>query len=192
MKSIDKGEIGRKCVHYTASLIPILCYIIDDRNTALIILGSCTVAMFIAEILRMYNSYCIKLYAKVFGWMTRQYELDRHITGATYVFLGSFLTVFLFQKEVAVTALLFLTVGDPTACLVGLAFGKSKLLNKTLEGTLAFVVSGFLATLWVPGVPLLVKLIGVVFASLVELIPWKVDDNITIPLISGMVLMILL
>ena len=185
MNLIDKREIARKFIHYTASLIPIIYYFLVEQKVALIILGICSAVIVSAELFRMINDTCYRLYMKIFGWMTRRHEHDRSFTGATYVFVGSFFTILLFPKEIAIISLLFLTVGDPTACLVGLSFGKIKILNKTLEGTLAFIIVGFLVTVWVPGISLPIKALGAIIASLVELIPWKLDDNITIPVVTG-------
>ncbi len=193
MNRIKEGELARKAIHYNASLIPIIYYFFVDRQIALIILGGFSAAMIFAEILRMRNPLSRNLYVKIFGWMTRSHEYEGHFTGATYVFLGSFFTIFLFPKEIAVIVLLFLSVGDPTACLVGLSIGKVKIWRKkTLEGSLAFIVAGFLATFWIPGISLWVKVIGTFVACFVELIPWKVDDNITIPIITGCMIMLLL
>ncbi len=193
MNHIKEGELARKAVHYNASLIPIIYYFFVDRRIALIILGGCSAAIILAEILRMRNPLSRNLYVRIFGWMIRSYEYEGHFTGATYVFLGSFFTILLFPKEIAVIVLLFLSVGDPTACLVGLSIGKVKIWrNKTLEGSMAFVIAGFLATSWVPGIALWIKVIGAFLACFVELIPWKVDDNITIPIITGCMMMLLL
>jgi len=119
--------------------------------------------------------------------MTRPHEHKNHLTGATYVSLGSLLVIYLFPKEIAVVALFFLMVGDPTACLVGMSFGKIKIMrDKTLEGALAFVLASLVVTWWIPTVPFSVKLIGACVASLLELIPWKLDDNLTIPSLSAL------
>ena len=192
MNRIKEGELARKVVHYNASLIPIIYYFFVDRKIALIVLGVCSASIILAEVLRMRNPLSKNLYMKIFGWMTRSHEHNKHFTGASYVFVGSFLTILLFPKEIAVIVLLFLSVGDPTACLVGLSIGKVKIWHdKTLEGSLAFIIAGFLVTFWIPGIALWVKVIGAFVACFVELIPWKVDDNITIPLITGIILIVL-
>ncbi len=193
MNRIKDGELARKAIHYTASLIPILYYFVFNRTITLSVLGACSFIFIVAELLRMRYPRLYRLYLKIFGFMIRHHERRTKFTGATFVFLGSFLTVFLFPKEVAVISLLFLTIGDPTACLIGLACGKHKLIReKTLEGSLAFVIAGLLATLWIPTVPFTIKIVGVILAGLIELIPWRIDDNLMIPLLSGTIMMILM
>ncbi|HDN58472.1 MAG TPA: hypothetical protein ENF20_00760 [Candidatus Marinimicrobia bacterium] len=191
MRTLTKGELARKAIHYTASLIPLIYYFFVERRTALIILGIISVIMLVAEVSRMLVPPLFSLYLKIFGWMIREHETKNSLTGATFVFIGSFLTIFFFPKDIATTVLLFLTIGDPTACLFGMSFGKIKIFNKTLEGTLAFVISSFIATIWIPGIPLHVKLVGVITAAAVELLPKNFDDNIAIPIISGIVISLL-
>lgn len=190
MNPIESGELARKSIHYSASLIPII-YFFVEKKLAVAILLVCSILILTAELLRMHNSKCNALYMKIFGWMTRPHEHSNHLTGATYVFIGSFITVLLFPKEIAIMTILFLTVGDPTAYLVGKAFGNSKFLGKSLKGTIAFIIAGFLATIWIPGIPITIKLVGAVIASIIELAPLKIDDNLTIPIITGFIIILL-
>ena len=59
--------------------------------------------------------------------MMRQHELDGKMTGATWVLIGSTLTVFLFNKDIAVLSLLFMSIGDTVAALVGQKYVKIKI-----------------------------------------------------------------
>ena len=128
--------------------------------------------------------------------MIKTHEKKYYLTGATYVFLGAFLSIYFFPKTIAVIVLLFLTVGDPSACLVGLSLGRIRLLpgsKKTLEGSLAFILAGLLVTFWIPGVGIKLKVIGVILAALIEYLPFKnFDDNLMIPLMTGTLMLILL
>ncbi|MBO8130448.1 MAG: hypothetical protein H0Z29_02900 [Candidatus Marinimicrobia bacterium] len=191
MRKLTKGEIARKVIHFTASLIPIIYYFFVERRTALVILGILTVIFLFAEVLRMLIPNLYDLYLKIFGWMLRSHEAKYNLTGATYVFIGSFLTIFFFPKDVATTVLLFLTIGDSTACILGMKYGRIKIFNKTLEGSLAFTISSLIATIWITSIPFHIKIVGVLVAALVELLPKKFDDNISIPIISGLIITIL-
>lgn len=189
MREIPRGERGRKAIHYTATLIPLIYYFLVDKRTAIIILGVLTGSIVIAELLRMNIPYLRELYLRLFSDLTRPHEHQNNLTGASYVFLGSLMVVWLFPKPIAVVALFFLTVGDSTACLVGMSFGRIRILGqKTLEGTLAFIISSLLVTWWIPDIPFSVKLIGAGTASVLELIPWRFDDNLTIPSLSALIM----
>jgi len=148
--------------------------------------------MLLAEVLRFTVPFFRNLYNRLFGDMTRPHEHANQLTGATYLFLGSLLVVALFPKEIAVVAMYFILVGDPSACLVGTAFGKIKISrSKTLEGTLAFIVTSLLATWWIPGVPQHVKIIGAVVAGGLEHITWRLDDNLVIPFVAALIMYLL-
>ena len=186
IKPVNEGELGRKAIHYFSSLIPIIYQFFFTRNEAVVIIGILFIGIVVAELMRMHLPALRRLYYRLFGWMIRPHEFHNHFTGATYVFMGAFLAIFLFPKEVAVTSLLILTVGDPTACLVGLSIGRIKIYNnKTLEGALAFIFVSLIATVWISSIPFWIKLIGVIVACCVEVFHRKIDDNVLIPLISG-------
>jgi dolichol kinase len=90
-----------------------------------------------------------------------------------------------------------LGLGDPAAALVGRKYGRVALVNnRTLEGTLTFVVVAFLAVL---GVVLLwhdelstMRMLAVCTAAsgagaLTELLSRRIDDNFSIPVVTGAV-----
>ena len=114
---------------------------------------------------------------------------SRQVTGATFMWLAATFLVFVFEKEVAVLAMLFLSVGDPFAALIGVRDHRTRRFGKSLAGTAAFAVAalgaGLLATLH-PDVPLAWWLVlGAVVAALAELAPLPFDDNLTVPIASA-------
>ena len=68
-------------------------------------------------------------------------------------------------------------------------FGRIKIYNKTLEGALAgFVIclmSGLIIDL---NISILILTIGALSATIIELLPISIDDNLRIPLFSGTVM----
>lgn len=127
-------------------------------------------------------------------WMVRTLPFfkaaeDRQVTGATFMWLAATFLFFVFEKEVAVLAMLFLSVGDPFAALIGVRDHRTRRFGKSLAGTTAFAVAalgaGLLAALH-PDVPLAWWLApGAIVAALVELAPLPVDDNLTVPIASA-------
>ena len=87
--------------------------------------------------------------------------------------------------DIAVFALLIMTVSDAVAALVGSYFGKRKIFNKTFEGTLAGIIVGILLCFLVPTIPVMIAVIGVIAGMSVELLPLRLNDNLSIPLVSG-------
>ena len=114
----------------------------------------------------------------------------------TFFILGSFLSFLFFSRDVAVAALFFSAIGDAVAATAGERFGRTRIGGKSLEGTVAFFASSLAAgaILVVVGLRLtwIAIVVGALAAALVELLPGSVvDDNLTIPLASGLVVSLL-
>ena len=142
--------------------------------------------------------------------MLRKSE-SHSFTGSTYIFLSAFLCSLLFidHPHIAAIALSLFILGDAVAALVGISMGRIKIGKKSLEGSAACFFLGMLLFLLVyPQVPLLldrwqgqVSLALMVIVSLVntlfELFPLRfgakleINDNLSVPLITGTVLLLL-
>ncbi|RKY61021.1 MAG: hypothetical protein DRP96_04425 [Candidatus Neomarinimicrobiota bacterium] len=193
MNKIPQTELGRKFIHYLAALIPLTYHFFLDKKPAVIILSFVVAVMLIIEFMRFAIPSCRNIYNRYFGKMTRPHERTKNLTGATYLLMGSLLVVAIFPKELAVIAMFFVQVGDPSACLVGMSIGKIRLSrSKTLEGTLAFILSSLLVTWWIPGVPQHVKVAGAVTAGVLEYFTWRLDDNLVIPTVSALLMYLML
>ncbi|MDE2836814.1 MAG: hypothetical protein OXL97_04805 [Chloroflexota bacterium] len=134
------------------------------------------------------------LVGSVNDWFVRRVPLFKaaertRITGATFMWLAATFLVFVSEKEIAVLAMLFLSVGDPFAALIGVRDHRTRRFGKSLAGTAAFTVTALGAGLLVslhPDVPLAWWLApGAVMAALVELAPVPLDDNLTVPIASA-------
>ena len=128
---------------------------------------------------------------RTMGSILRNHE-KQSMTGAFYVVLAVLIAVILFSKPVAVIAIIIMLVSDTFAALVGRKYGRIKILNKSLEGCMAFFaitiviltfssISGF-----IPIHVLCILLISIII-TITELISdkIKIDDNLSIVLISG-------
>ena len=133
------------------------------------------------------------------GWLNRFFlkwlsvllkrEEAQQVTGATFLLIAACLCFLLFDKPIAVAVLLFLSLGDPVAALVGRPMPGPRILGKSPMGTLAFAGVSLLALslLSVGGLTEFgwVLAAAALIAGLVELAPIPLDDNLTVPLISG-------
>ena len=126
----------------------------------------------------------------------------RSPTAATYLALASLAVLVLFGRDIAALALLFTALGDPAAGVIGERYGRlrvrilgRRLGDKSVEGTLAFlaVTLAAAAVLWTAGVYTVFwpALVGAAVAALVEFLPVPVEDNVTVPLASGVVMWLL-
>jgi len=117
-------------------------------------------------------------------------EKERARLSSTTLFLAACLvTMLVFNKPIAIASILMLVFGDPVAEIVGTRWGRTPLLSKSLEGTLAGLTACLLvaplARLAPPGLSLPAMVLGALAATLAELLPWPVDDNLVIPLAAG-------
>jgi len=183
-----QSKLWRRLWHLLGgSFFPILALFIL-RETLLITLGAITAIFVTWEIVRFASP-------RVNRWMVSHLsvilkgEEGFRPTGTTYLLLASLAVFLFFEKYVAIASLLFLSIGDLMASVIGERFGKRILFNKSSEGSLACLASclliGIVMSRLTPAIALPVAIVGAVSATIVELLPIPIDDNLTIPLISG-------
>jgi dolichol kinase len=106
------------------------------------------------------------------------------------------LTILSVPKPAALIAIYTLAIADPAAAIVGITWGRRKLgPDRSLEGSLAFFAATFAIALGVLGytvdAPVFVvgamALVIAVAAAVCEIVPLRIDDNLTIPLFVGFV-----
>ena len=184
-------ELRRKSIHLLGLVFPIL-YIFTTRHTAITTVGVLLAIALASELLKAFLPAFRDIFMRIFSPMLRSQEQKGGLTGATYYLIGSFLCILLFDKTLAIVCLCFLTLGDLCAALIGKQWGRIKLFSrKSLEGSLAcFIVCAAVALLI--GLHPIVALVGALVATLIELLPTGVDDNVTIPLISGLAMHLLI
>ena len=151
-----------------------------------------TLCMVIIDVGRLRNWRLWYLLKKILSPIIRESEERGDFTGATYILTTACLTIALFSRPVAGLALAFIIVGDPASALIGIKFGRHKFKSKSLEGSLAFLTAAIMIAFVMPGVPLIVKIIGAVVATITEAVSFRIDDNATVPLVSGLVMTLLL
>lgn len=183
---ITELEMRRKLIHMSSLVIP-LGYIFVSKTTAMIPLIGATVFFLFFDIIRHHNQTIRVIYERhLIGTVIREKEQNR-LVGSTYFMIGACLCVWLFDKPIAIVSLLVLIISDTLAALVGGTIGRVPLFgSKTVEGSMAFLVSAFLIVFLYPGIPLLWGLIGAFLATIVESLPLGVDDNLLIPLVMGL------
>ncbi len=164
---------------------------LPDKTDMLIVLGGITFAALCTDLARSRVQWISTFFAQYFDSMLRDHELSGKLTGATWVMIGAVLTIFLFPKPIAITALVFMSLGDTVAGLIGKQFGRIKIGLKSLEGTLSGLAVCVLFVWLMPLVPLQVGVMGAVTAMAVELLPIPIDDNLSIPLSSGTIMFLI-
>ena len=154
-----------------------------------IALAALTAAGFVLDLARFRLGWLNRLFLRWLAPLLKAEE-SRRVTGATYMALAALLVFVFFDRTVAVAALLFLSLGDPAAALVGMRMPGPRLFGKSLGGTTAFIAASWC----VVGILLATGVVeyhwglmaGAVVAALVELAPVPLDDNLTVPIAAGL------
>ncbi|MBI2847241.1 MAG: hypothetical protein HYX82_05100 [Chloroflexi bacterium] len=183
-----EGTLGRRLFHIVAgSVFPTLAIFLPEM-LILTLLAVLAAVMVLAELVRFVSPTFNRWFIRFLRILLKEKEFSQ-VTGATYLALSSFLAFLVFDKEVAILSLFFLSLGDPVAALVGQRFGKHRVFKKSLEGALAFfatsIAIGLAVGLISLGVRFPVVVSGAVFGALIEVLPIPIDDNVTIPILSG-------
>ena len=162
-----------------------------EREVMIIITGSLTGIAIALELVR-------RRFPMVNGWFLSQAAVllkeseSREILGSTYMAAASLIVFLFFDKDLAILALAYIAVGDPLAGVVGKRYGRVKIGSKSVEGTVAFAVgAGMVGCALVAvglDVPYWVAVGGAGVGALVELAPSPIDDNLTVPPVSGVVM----
>lgn len=182
-------ELLRKGTHLSGLIIPIL-YFFFDKSIMLVIVGSVTCIAYGVEFAKRFYPTFSNYFFHYLKPLLRTHEQKGAITGATYYITSVFLCILIFDKSIAITCIFFIILGDTAAALIGKRWGRTKLIgNKSLEGSAAcFIVCLFITLYWINPI---VGITGAFIATLTELLPLRIDDNLTVPLISGGVMQLM-
>ena len=181
-------HIERRLFHtLLGSVFPVAALFLEQRLFLLLLLAITTAAV-AGDVTRLLIPSLNRLFHRLFGRLLRERE-DYRITGASYMLLGTLGAFAIFPRDVAVLAVLFTSVGDPIAGLVGVRAPGWRAFGKSPVGSAAMAVAGM-------GVAGLLHaageisfgwsvVAGALVAAVVELLPLRVDDNLRVPLVSG-------
>lgn len=184
----------RKIWHMGMGSIAITLYLISGQNQkewgwialAVAITG------FSVDFLRLRYSAMNELVVKVLGPFMRESE-RKDYSGLPFYAMGCGLALLLFKPHIALLSVLFLVFSDPISSYFGVKYGKTKILpNKSLQGSTAGFAVCYLITL-AYGISmgevsmnlLFFAVLAGVIGAISELMSIFVDDNLTIPVISG-------
>jgi dolichol kinase len=154
---------------------------------------SIAIGAFVFDFFRLRSKKINEKVVKSFSSIMRKSENNSYL-GIPFYALGISLSLFFYQEDIAILSILFLVFADPFASFIGILFGKDEILpNKTFEGTVAaFVMSAIIAFLYSFVVEtqminlLIFSIFSGIIVSLAELLSsFNVDDNLTIPVLSG-------
>ncbi len=192
-------HIVRKVWHVFGVLALVVMYDLTSRPFALQFMSVVTLAFVTCDVLRQFSPKLNQSLMFVFHPFMREHE--RHqLAGTTYLLLGTLLIMAFFPHSIVMLSLRFLAIADPLASLIGILYGRDKILNqKSLQGTLAaFAACTLISALyfyvqnWMTDRFVIVSLLGGGIGAFAELVPvFNIDDNLTFPVVSSTLLFVL-
>jgi len=186
-----KLEMQRKAIHLGMLVIPVWIYFVPNpiRNIGLIIATFSTIVL---DILRLSDPRLKRFFLKFFRSLIRRHE-ERHLLGSTYFMVASLISSLIFEQTIAIAALLFLVIGDMVAAVAGKKFGKPRYWGKSIEGSTACLASCLLIAYFMQALlnaDGLTMVFGAIAATIAEAVPAPMDDNMRVPIMSGIVMQI--
>ncbi|KAJ0395019.1 hypothetical protein ATCC90586_002785 [Pythium insidiosum] len=165
-------------------------------SAAVAVLFGCAAVFYVLHLLRKRFKQVDELYLSCFHGLLRHDEIRKTVVpGAFYFLVGSGAVLAVFPTPVARLAILHLSLGDPTASLVGTLsrHRRPPSSRKSLHGSLGcFVVCSVVSALVVSPSPSASELQHLLrawatglCAALAERVDLGVDDNLSMPLLSA-------
>ncbi|NJD98760.1 phosphatidate cytidylyltransferase [Thermococcus sp. LS1] len=198
-----KSELKRKSLHIVGLSVPV-SYLIFGRDVTLTLIGLAFFIFVVLEPFRIIEALRDKIKEKLrlyvyddviervemlekqIDEITREHERYR-VAAHIYFAAAAFIVVYFFPGEIAIGAIAVATIGDALAAIIGKSFGRHRFKNgKSVEGSLAYFISGLLILWPLVGLPLAV--LGSLAGMLAEFYNLPPDDNFSNQLVIATVL----
>jgi len=172
------------------AIIFVIFYLSHSQRETLVFIGFVALFFILLDLVRFFHRKTEELFKTRIKSFFKKEEYGR-FSSMTMFLVAGFITILVFKKDIAIAAFTFLIFGDIFSKIFGLGFGQHKILNKTLEGSLAYLggalICGYIlyTTLHIP---VFLLTIGALATAIAELLSLGLDDNLTVALISGAVM----
>jgi diacylglycerol kinase (CTP) len=192
-------QYARRLFHMAnGGVIATLYWISFSHSQMVHALGTIACLLYVFEQIRINYPEAQQKFLPMTKFIIRAEEQLKESAMVPYAF-AVLLTIITFPKPIALIAIYMLAFSDPLSAIIGIRFGKRRIVpHKSLEGSAAFFISSFIICLFVlglytgglSGVVMLISLLVAFTTSAFEMLPLRIDDNLTIPLFSAFMLWI--
>ena len=208
-------KLWRKVLHVVSGSIAILYLYLDEiplfkpvftifpewgiRFRILILLSPLLLGLLLFDFLRIrfkrFNDLSYRILSPLMIPRDR-----KGLCSATHYLMATYLSIIIFPRPVVILTILYLSLGDTVASIIGRNFGSLRFFKGTLEGSLACFVTCLVVTLLAnrlfhlgnfPLVPIAswniipIALLGSAGATMGEVLPLGVDDNLAMVILAG-------
>jgi dolichol kinase len=193
--SLRPTNHARSIFHAATALVALALIELVSKSSLIALAAGWAAFAWGCEIARRLSPKVNQKLMALFAPVAHQHETKR-VNSATWYATALVILAALAPAAVCAVAVMVLGFGDPTAALVGRRFGRVRLLHgRSLEGSLAFVVSGAAVSVLVlrlfhagisPLHALVAAVAGAFAGAVAELVSLRVDDNFSIPLSAAL------
>jgi glycerol-3-phosphate acyltransferase PlsY len=172
------------------AVIFVVLYAYWSQRAILVFVGSIALVFILVDVIRFILREANELLTVQIKNFLKKGE-SRRFSSMTMFLVAAFIIILVFKKDIAMAALTFLIFGDIFSKIFGLAFGRTRLFDKTVEGSLAYL-GGVLICVYILynalHIPGLMLVTGAIAATVAEFLPLGIDDNFTVGIVSGAVM----
>jgi dolichol kinase len=189
-------QLGRRAVHCANGCAIATAYALLFTHRQIVhVFGTIACIVYILDRIRIHYPELIARVPRVNAALFRGEEQLKESAMTPYA-IAILLTLLTFPKSAALIAIYTLAIADPLSAVVGIRFGRRHVVpDKSVEGSTAFLVATIaitIAVLHVMGIGTTGTRIAAGFAvgisaAVFEMLPLRIDDNLTIPLFVGFV-----
>lgn len=190
-----KTELYRKAVHLSSLWMPMLI-MLCSRNFCIILFAALLAFNIVIEYSAYQKTAIVgTLFRRMFIKTLRNKEINRNLfvpSGSIYILAAALFVSVCFSAKAAAAAMSIVLIADSSAALIGRFWGTFRFSNgKSIEGTTAFFISAVaVGYLFFPAVSPFIIYLTALGATAAEFFESKIgiDDNLSIPLVSGFIL----
>jgi len=182
-------QVYRKIWHLSFLWAPLVYYYFLTNFQAILLSAVFLLFFLVLDLVRLNWKRGNELAYRHFSYLLREQE-KKSLNTSIYFALSCLICAIFFEQRVAVLAIALLCVGDPVAAIVGSRYGSIRILNKSLQGSLACFVASFAVARLV--FDSTIAFWAALTATFFELISSRVNDNLSVPVFSGLMVTFLL
>lgn len=201
-------EMSRQLGHFFGLVFVLFALIIDKTIIMIYFFMIAFSMLFYSFYITKQQNKLVRVFEKLeAGFKNLVNKFERETTkmpfiGAFWFYFSCGLVLLLFPLNIAIVSCAILAVADSVSTLVGINFGKHRIIgNKSIEGSLSFFISAFFVAFLF--INIWVAFFAAGIATLAEILPDVkplrklkekeiLDDNFTVPMITGLFLFVIL
>jgi len=187
--SVSKRDIIRETIHISGFLVPFISKYLSLSHSLIVFLILLVTLVYVMSELARIQGFNLPVTSTITWNAAITPEIYEFVTSPIFFAVGIMLALLIFPASIGYAAIAIFTLGDSVATIFGKKLGRHVFpynKGKKVEGTLfGFLFACLGALLFVNPWK---ALVGAVVGMFVETLPMPMSDNLTIPLISGMVL----